>query len=417
MIKKTMTITSLAILIAAISVATSMTMVKADPTNDLVDINIPTATLTDLNVAVGGGVEYTSTMPVVDAELTFTDGSNGGTLDGIVESVELVVTTEGVNVPNGVFSFPAGTTAGEVTFTDANADKSVQSGELDITEPGVGVFTPATASITADPKPITVDIDAGTVLIDLTAGSPDTNDIVVTISDIQWVGETGAIGSFACSLSDGADSTPLFSKDTLQVTISSVVIDQPIDFNCEFVAFHGELDKTLLDPCDSEGLEVKRSVSQQCTFNVTYEGARATIIDTLPAEWEEDPVVFTDDDGKCSVDEDVETGNKGKNKKDNNKSATGITCEDVGESADFDVTVTTRESPGKGHAKKGVQVFKPTSCPTIDVNSGAKAILLDENGVPVLGTLDGLPIVLDSTDPLPVDVVDNETQDIPCSEA
>ena len=213
----------------------------------------------------------------------------------------------------------------------------------------------------------------------------------------------------------------MFSKDTLQVTISSVVIDTPIDFNCEFVAFHGDLEKTLLEPCKSEGLEVKRSESQECTFNVTYDGARATIIDTLPAEWNATTVAFTDftdDDGKCSVDEDAVTKNKGKNKKGNGKSATGITCEDVGESADFDVTVTTRESPGKGHAKKGVQVFKPTSCGTIDVNSGAKAILLDDvTGVPVLGTLDGLPIVLDSTVPLPVDVVDNETQDISCAEA
>ena len=47
-------------------------------------------------------------------------------------------------------------------------------------------------------------------------------------------------------------------------------------------------------------------------------------------------------------------------------------------------------------------VYKPTDCGTIFLNDGAQAILLDENGDPVLGTLDGLPIVLDSIVPLPV---------------
>jgi len=413
MIKKTMTITSLAILFAAISVATTMTMVQADPTSDFVDINIPTATLTDLNVEVSGGVEYTSTMPVVNAELLFTDGNANLMVDSLSE---VSINTAGTGVLDGTFSF-TGAPDGEIDFVDANGDESVQIDELSLgATPGATVVDLGTATITASEHSITVDIDDGTVEIDLTAGSPDTNDIVVTISDIQWDGENGAIGSFACSSSVGATSAPLFSKDTLQVTVSSVVIGTPIEIDCQFVAFHGELDKTLLNPCDTFGLEVKSSVTQECTFNITYDGARATIIDTLPAEWNATTVAFNPV-GICAVDVDEDTGKTGKNKKGNKKSATGITCEDI-TSLDNDITVTTRESPGKGHAKKFETVFKPTSCGTIDVNSGAKAILLDDaTGVPVLGTLDGLPIVLDSTDPLSVDVVDNDTDDITCIDA
>jgi len=202
----------------------------------------------------------------------------------------------------------------------------------------------------------------------------------------------------------------LFSKDTLQVTVSSVVIGDVIDITCDFVAFHGEIDKVLLETCLSTDLEVKRSITQTCTFNITYAGDRATITDTISAGWEEDPVVFANDNSECSVD-----APKGKNKKDNNKSATGFTCQDVTTPADFDVTVTTRESPGKGHK---LTVFKPTTCSEpFDINSGAKAILLDSNGIVVLGTLDGLPIVLDSTDPLSVDVGENTSDGITCAEA
>ena len=412
MIKKTMTITSLAILVAAISVLTTITIVQADPTGDDVDINIPTATITDDTVVVGGGVEYTSTMPVVDAELLFTDGNADFTVDFLSE---VSINIAGTGVLDGTFFF-TGATDGEIDFVDANGDESVQISELSLgATPGVTVVDGGTATLTASAHPITVDIDGGaeTVDIDLTAGSPDTNNIVVTISDIQWeIGGLGAIGEFTCASSVGATSTPEFSKDTLKVTISSVVIGDVIDITCDFVAFHGDLEKTLLEPCLTDGLQVKNDTSQTCTFNITYVGARATITDTISAGWNATTVVFDPDD--CTVDE--VGGKTGKNKKGNKKSATGFTCEDIGVAADIDVTVTTRESLGKGHAKQGVVVFKPTSCDPFDINSGAKAILLDENGDPVLGTLDGKPIVLDSTDPLSVNVGDNES-DTTCEEA
>jgi len=415
MIKKTMTITSLAILVAAISVVTTMTIVQADTTGDFVDINIPQATLTDLNVEVNGAPEYASTMMVTDALLTFTDGSNAGTIDMLIDPSkdELEITNPGVGVHSGVFTFPDDNGGAIVTFTDTG-DESVQIGELVVTNSGTAPVADAAIGLTATVHPIEVDITGGagiqTVEIDLTAGSPVLGNIVVTIDSVEWLGETGVIGSFACSSSVGATSTPLFDKDTLVVTISSVEIGTTIDIICEFEGFHGSIDKEIVGDCI---LEVKKSTTQECTFNITYEGARATIVDTISAGWEEDPVVFVDDGGLCSVDEP-----KGKNKKNNDKSATGFTCPDVGISAEFDVTITTRESPGKGHK---LIVFKPTTCSEpFDINSGAKAILLDENGDVVLGTLDDKPIVLDSTGFLSADdVVDNTSAepDILCSEA
>ena len=61
MIKKTMTITSIAILIAAVSVATTMTMVQANIDGDEVDITIPAADTTFFpQVEVDVGVEATT---------------------------------------------------------------------------------------------------------------------------------------------------------------------------------------------------------------------------------------------------------------------------------------------------------------------------------------------------------------------
>jgi len=400
MIRKTMTITSIAILIAAVSVATTMTLVQADPTGDLVDINVPTAVLgADTGITVFGGDEYSSTMTVVDAVLLFTDSNANGEVD----LNEVSIVTAGSGVHTGTFFFMTGTPDGQIDFVDANADNKVQLGELSPgASAGLTVTDLDTATLTATPHPIMVDIDDGTVRIDLTGGSPNTADIVVTIDDIDWaIGGPGAIGSFACS----GTTTAKFDANTLWVSISSVVVDTPIDIDCVFEAFHGSINKDIVGDCM---LEAKKSTSQMCTFKITYGGDRATIVDTISAGWEEDPVVFVDhedDDGKCSVDE--SNGNKGKNKKNNDKSATGFTCVDVGISADFDVTITTRESPdtkksGNPHDAK-VTKFKPTSCEEdFDINSGAKAILLDEFGNVVFGTLDGKPIVLDTSDSLSV---------------
>ena len=410
MIMKTMTITSIAILIAAVSVATTMTLVQADITNTNVDINVPTAT-DGLNtgIPVVAGAEYSSAMMVVDAELEFVDDG-----DGIINSLdEIQVNEAGTGVHGETFIFASAGTDGEIVFTDANADNKVQHSELSFGVMGDTLSNGDTATLTADAHPIDVDIDNGTVEIDLSGGSPTTSDIVVTIDNIEWDATTGAIGSFDCTGNVGATSTAEFDENTLVITISPDAVDDVIDINCAYKAFHGSIDKEIVGDCI---LEVKKSTSQVCTFKITYDGASATIVDTISAGWEEDPVVFTNDDDKCSVDE--SNGNKGKNKKGNDKSATGFTCNNVGTSAEIDVTIETRESPGKGHGKKMQVVYKPTSCDDpFDINSGAKAILLDMDGNVVLGTLDGKPIVLDTSDSLSVFAVNNDSDGILCDDA
>jgi hypothetical protein len=282
MIKKTMTITSLAILVATISVATTMTMVQANVTGDEVDISVPTAiagTLSDLEVVVDA--EYSSTMPVVDAELTFADGTGSGAADGTIDDIsELTITTAGIGIP----TFTGTGTSATVDFVDANADESVQIGELTISNAGTAIVADATETLLASAHPITIDIDDGTVEIDLTAGSPDTNNIVVTIDDIDWfTGGPGAIGSFACSSSVGATSTPLFDENTLEVTISGVTVGTVIDVDCEFVGFHGDVEKALDAPCE---VQIKDQNTASCSFTITYSGVPANVIDSVPAEWE-----------------------------------------------------------------------------------------------------------------------------------
>ena len=145
--KKTI-MTSMMILIAAISVATTMTMVQADVTGDDVDISVPTAiagTISD--VVVVAAAEYVSAMPLVAADLTFEDGTGIGLLDGTIDDKsELTVTTAGTGVLDGTFTFTGTGTSATVDFVDANADESVQIGELTISNAGTTTVADATAA-------------------------------------------------------------------------------------------------------------------------------------------------------------------------------------------------------------------------------------------------------------------------------
>ena len=166
MIKKTISITSLAILVAAISVAATMTMVQADTTNDTVIITVPQAIQVGPTLPVGGGVEYTGTIgTAVNAIVTFTDGPPNGIPNGMVDAstFELVVTQAGTNVPNGIFTFPSAIMAvldAKVTFMDLNADKSVQINELVVTNGGVQVLD-GPATILATPFDTCVEVTKG----------------------------------------------------------------------------------------------------------------------------------------------------------------------------------------------------------------------------------------------------------------
>jgi len=331
MIKKTMTITSLAILVAAISVATTMTFVQADPTGDIVVITVPQATQVGPTLPVDDTVEY-------EGEI------------------------------NGDASFP-----------------------------------------------ISVDIDNGFVSVLVPSGDPN-GLIDVHIEDIDWTGlgptEDGAIIALSCEIEiDGALGVPLpsavFTRDSIWITVdTSGFLVTEFDVHCTFDAVHGDLKKSIVD---CEPIPIKEEGATECTFNISYNGPRATIIDTISAAWKENPIGFDPDE--CIVDVDPVTNEKGKNKKGNNKSATGITCDDVGESADIDITVETRQSPS------GKNKWKPTECGDFEINGGAKAILLDDDtGEPVLGTLDGLPIVIVQTDPLFVEAIENTPLSFECEQ-
>ncbi len=321
MIKKTMTITSLAILVAVISVAATMTMVQADSTGDPVNISIPTATPPSAN-----GV------PIDNAALEY-DGEIDGTHD-------LTVDIHGTNED---------------------------------------------------------------VWIVLPTGAPTTDPIVVTIDDIQWVGQTGAIGSFECLTNVGATSNALFDKETLQVTVTPTATETPVEVHCDFVGFHGDIKKTTTG-CGPIG--IKEFTTTLCSFTITYNGVPANVIDTVPAEWKVTNVENIVDDCAVASANKVPGPGPDKQNKKTDRSATKINCNDVTE-VDTTVSVETRESPGKGHEKKhGMVVYKPTSCGIFFLNDGAQAILLD-GGVPVLGTLDGLPIVLDETVPIEVTADDS----------
>jgi len=326
MIKKTMTITSLAILVAAISVAATMTLVQADPTDDDVVITVPQATQDGATLPVADPPEY------------------GGEI-------------------NGDASFP-----------------------------------------------ISVDIDAGFVWVLVPSGDPN-GLIQVHIEDIDWTGlgptEDGAIIALSCEIEiDGASGVPLpsavFTRDSIWITVdTSGFLKTEFDVHCTFNAVHGDLEKTT--DCPAE-IEIKEIGETECTFTITYAGAAANLKDTVPAEWE-----VTDVDDSADTCSSVVKGNSG-------KGATKINCLDV-TSVDTIVTIETRESPDTQKHPNKAKKFKPTSCDLLPINNGVVAIAVDGGGNPIIGTMDGLPIVIVETDPLPpITVIANADPFFECEE-
>lgn len=163
-------------------------------------------------------------------------------------------------------------------------------------------------------------------------------------------------------------------KNTTSVLIASFVAALVVPFafaNAETVG-EGALTKSFDETQECiTGIEIKQNQTTPCTFEINYAGVNATIIDTVPAEWE---VTSIDSgDAKCSV-EQANKGNKA------NKSATKIECEET-DSLNLTVNMTTRESPGKGHTKNGGDpAFKPTSCGELTLNDGAVALAENEFG-------------------------------------
>jgi len=107
------------------------------------------------------------------------------------------------------------------------------------------------------------------------------------------------------------------------------------------------------------------------TFEISYTGPEALVVDTVPAEFE--VLMVTTGDGTATF---FETG-KGKG-----KSSTKIVWDAPAGSSTLTVDIQTVKSPG--HGKKTPDVFKPTSCGPLPINDGATAFEVDEDGELVL---------------------------------
>ncbi|MHC4173419.1 MAG: hypothetical protein ACYTBX_14680 [Planctomycetota bacterium] len=154
------------------------------------------------------------------------------------------------------------------------------------------------------------------------------------------------------------------------------------------------LEKEIVD--GPEQIEIYLPEPTRYVFEIVYTGPPALIEDAVPAEFE---VTDTDaSDGTVSADP------AGKGPK--SKSATIITWNVPAGSSTLTVDIQTRESPGGGHK---FDTYKPTSCEQdFELNDGAMAYQVDENGDPILDQ-DGNMIPIEGLEggsaPLTVDAV------------
>lgn len=153
------------------------------------------------------------------------------------------------------------------------------------------------------------------------------------------------------------------------------------------------LNKTTDCPVE---LNVAETVPTTCNFTIKYSNVLATILDTVPAEWE-----VSDDADALAAGCTVEPANKGKKAM---KSATKIECADV-ENLDITLEITTRASPGKGHDPT---VFKPTSCGVLEINDGAHAV--DTATGDVLFSTEALTITVNDPEDLDCDGLTNDEE-------
>lgn len=163
-------------------------------------------------------------------------------------------------------------------------------------------------------------------------------------------------------------------------------------------ADHETTDESILSKstdCPAE-LNVAPTVPTTCNFTITYNNVSATILDTVPAEWEVTNSTEAELAG-CSIDP-ANKGNKA------NKSATKIECPDV-ENLDVTIEITTRASPGKGHDPT---VFKPTSCGILEINDGAHAV--NATSGEVLFSTEALTITVTDPEDLDCDGLTNDEE-------
>ncbi len=410
MIRKTILITSIAILVAAISVATTMTMVQADVDGDTVTFTVsPDATPSpDPQVVTNPGIEYTGELvsganpitvdingdPDNEVLIALTNGSPA-LGDVVVEISDIQWFTEG---PGAIGSFSCATDTGTAT--------------------SAGLFDKDTLEITIN---FSVIDQFTEVHCEFEGFHGDVEKALDAPCEVQIMDQFTAECSFTITYSgvpaNVIDAVPAEWEVT---DVSSNEVDAIVTFT------DGSGGGTLNTFIDPSKLEL---VITNAGFNVPTGGV-FTFPNTIPIPALDGKVLFTDGLGAGTVDGtidhideltvlspgglvgspfaatltatpfdscvEVTKGNSG-------KAATGIECNDATD-VNTTVTIETRKSPGKGHKgldRMKIDVFKPTFCTngeTFPVNDGAQAILLTgPAGIPVLGSLDGLPIVLDFT--------------------
>ena len=123
-------------------------------------------------------------------------------------------------------------------------------------------------------------------------------------------------------------------------------------------------------------------------FEITYSGPAAVIVDTVTAEFEVTGTV------PPNGDVDVSPATKAQGLKAVAKSATIITWNVPAGSSTLTVTIRTRLNPGKGHEKKNMIVYKPTSCGLLELNDGATAYEPDGQGGIAIDPITLLPIII-----------------------
>jgi len=395
MIRKTISITSIAILVATISVATSMTSVQADVDGDFVDISIPGADMdlfTQVEVAEGFEAQTFIVDEGRNIRVDISDFSEEVWIDmpnGAFDTTPIMVTIsdiQWVDGPGAIGSFVCDENNGATSTAFFNKDTL----EITIT-PGLaetawdvhcdfeGFHGDVEKALDADCEvqikdQFTTECSFTITYIGVPANVIDSVPAEWEVTGID--SNLDAVITYTDNVPDGTDDDTIDDID--EITITNPGVNVPTGGVFTFAS--PGTDATVLFTDGAGNGIVDGTIDDIDELSITFAGDSPVTEGTATLEADEQCVTVT-------------KGNSG-------KAATGIECNDVTE-VDTTVTIETRKSPGKGHKgldRSKIDVFKPTFCGPFPVNDGAQAILLDgPGGDPVIGNLDDLPIVLDFT--------------------
>lgn len=244
-----------------------------------------------------------------------------------------------------------------------------------------------------------VSNDCGTTWVSLGGGTPTDTAVGTTFSfDLDGSGLTWANAVKIVDLTPGTTGFPYAGFD----------VDAVEALNSEDVGLSIEKDFSESNTGPEDEIGIYLSDTTVYIFEITYSGPDALILDTVPAEFEVTGVVASAGSASYAL------ATNAQGPKAVAKSATIITwfvCEGDGicanPAATLTVTIQTRLNPGKGHGKKGMTVYKPTSCGILALNDGAMAYQVDGECNPILVDGEMVPIVglEDGSDPLEVEAV------------